>query len=1022
MMKKSVAFFLGLALSAAALVIAGCPTSTGNSLRNAAAPVITGQPESALYKVGDTALLRVTAQAPDGGVLSYQWFAHAGDAEPQAVPDGTASVYNPPTGEVSTKAYHVLVTNTNNGVSGLKTAALASATAEITVIPASVGAGWTAAANGANNTASSTAIAFRFTEAVADLTAEDITLADGSGSVTKGDLTGGGKDWSLGVTVEKAGDVTVSIARTGVAEGPQTVAVYKEGETVTLSYTATADGADGTTTSTGIALSFSGAVTGLSADAITLTNGTGSVAKGDLTGSGQLWSLGITVESQGTVGVAVNKEGIETAAKTVTVYKAGSADIAYDVTADGTAGTATTTSLAFAFSADVAGLAAGDLAVTNGTGVVTAGALTGSGKNWSLAVTVETAGNVTVAVTRTGIVAASKPVTVHKAGSETPEDTAYEVTANGTADSVTTTSLAFVFSADVAELAVADLTVTDGTGAVTKGALSGSGKDWTLAIDSVASAGNVTVVIAKAGIQDEVKTVAVYKAPIAYNVTANGAANVTTTTALTLTFAEAVSGLAAADITVTNGTGAVAKGALSGGGTGWTLAITAVTGAGDVTVSIGKAGIAGGGKTVTVHKGPSLTADIAFAGEEYSSGTQFDGEAWTGWETAAETWTLTALERGTVYFAVEKEASQTITVGGTDAAKVNMAESGSVDGLSASATLPVFTVDTQALLFKEGNRSFTLEVSETGALPKTVTVTLSVEINLTGAALFTVDRTSGWQGFSDDHPLTGEETLERLDNTESQAAFTGLVEAITWVNANAEANTEYLIRVERNEIDLPQIHITPTEGNVTLRLRGYNEPRILKHNGGAYSSAVIGGTYSSDGGFINIGILAATGTPPKRTLVLDDNITVNGVGAGNPAYMRYKSLIAVHKNALLVTRKGSEITGFVGRDISGCSPIQVSGTFYPGTVSSVPDRLHGYVRIEGGSITYCTVNTQYNHLISFTYEEDWTNPGAFYKAESTGDNTLVFSNNNSNMLCFNTYQHASLTTYPLTDNNVLSKP
>jgi len=85
-----------------------------------------------------------------------------------------------------------------------------------------------------------------------------------------------------------------------------------------ITYTATADS---TANTTGITLTFSNAVTGLTVSDITIANGTGIVTKGDLTGSGTSWSLGVTVEAAGNITVSISKSGIEAAAKTVTVYR-----------------------------------------------------------------------------------------------------------------------------------------------------------------------------------------------------------------------------------------------------------------------------------------------------------------------------------------------------------------------------------------------------------------------------------------------------------------------------------------------------------------------------------------------------------------------------------------------------------------------------------------------------------------------------------------------------------------------------
>jgi hypothetical protein len=107
-------------------------------------------------------------------------------------------------------------------------------------------------------------------------------------------------------------------------------------------YTVTANGAAGTTTSTAITFSFSAAVTGLTADNITVgkTGDTGSVTKGALTGADQTWTLALTsVTTAGNVMVSISKTGIESAEKTVAVYKAAGAPPASDTLNAGLIGT-----------------------------------------------------------------------------------------------------------------------------------------------------------------------------------------------------------------------------------------------------------------------------------------------------------------------------------------------------------------------------------------------------------------------------------------------------------------------------------------------------------------------------------------------------------------------------------------------------------------------------------------------------------------------------------------------------------
>jgi alpha-tubulin suppressor-like RCC1 family protein len=84
--------------------------------------------------------------------------------------------------------------------------------------------------------------------------------------------------------------------------------------------------------------------------------------------------------------------------------------------------------------------------------------------------------------------------------------------------------------------------------------------------------------------------------------TANGAANITTTDTLTLTFSQAITGLSAADLTVTGAT----KGALSGAGPSYTLAVSGIAAEGaSVTVAVANpAGysITPSSLSTTVHK------------------------------------------------------------------------------------------------------------------------------------------------------------------------------------------------------------------------------------------------------------------------------------------------------------------------------------------------------------------------------------------------------------------------------------
>jgi hypothetical protein len=119
------------------------------------------------------------------------------------------------------------------------------------------------------------------------------------------------------MTVSITGTLTTVPAVTTATESG-TLASLSSGD---ITYSVTPSGSPNTTA---INFSFSASVTGLSTNDITITNGTGSATKGSLSGSGTSWSLGVTAGSAGTVTVKINKTGIESASKPVTISKGGS--------------------------------------------------------------------------------------------------------------------------------------------------------------------------------------------------------------------------------------------------------------------------------------------------------------------------------------------------------------------------------------------------------------------------------------------------------------------------------------------------------------------------------------------------------------------------------------------------------------------------------------------------------------------------------------------------------------------------
>jgi hypothetical protein len=122
---------------------------------------------------------------------------------------------------------------------------------------------------------------------------------------------------------------TVNISEFKDAEGNEMVADSTHSFTTMLipvSFTAVqTGGTSGTADSTGIVITFDSAVTGLTASDIIITNDTGSVTEGALSGSGTTWTIALSdVETEGDVTVSITDFGlynVTTGAQTVAVYK-----------------------------------------------------------------------------------------------------------------------------------------------------------------------------------------------------------------------------------------------------------------------------------------------------------------------------------------------------------------------------------------------------------------------------------------------------------------------------------------------------------------------------------------------------------------------------------------------------------------------------------------------------------------------------------------------------------------------------
>jgi len=222
------------------------------------------------------------------------------------------------------------------------------------------------------------------------------------------------------------------------------------------------------------------------------------------------------------------------AGETGTIQRIPIPPLATDVTftavqTGGTSGTADSTGIKLTFSTAVTGLAASDISVTNDTGAVTVGSLSGSGNTRTIALTAVTAqGNVRVSVSNFGtfnVTTATQTVAVYKNTAVPPTDVTFTaVQTGGTSGTVSSTGIVLTFSLPVAGLTTSNVTITNGTGSATKGLVTGSGTTWTVVLLSVTTQGNVTVAVSNFGsfnVTGGAKTVMVYassSAPIVYDI------------------------------------------------------------------------------------------------------------------------------------------------------------------------------------------------------------------------------------------------------------------------------------------------------------------------------------------------------------------------------------------------------------------------------------------------------------------------------------------------------------------------
>ncbi|MDR2671224.1 MAG: hypothetical protein LBC26_05845, partial [Oscillospiraceae bacterium] len=311
------------------------------------------------------------------------------------------------------------------------------------------------------------------------------------------------------------------------------------------------------------------------------------------------------------------------------LYQRNIAPATFSAAANGDAETSTS-QITLTLSTAVAGLTAANITLTPaGAAVIGTPATSDGGTTWTVPVSGIVAGAAAVGVQVPGYAFTASPADADKITLYAGATALYEVSANGS-PTETSNRIDITFDKPVAGLTAADITLSP-AGAAEKGVLTGSDKNWSLQLFN-AQAGEVAVAIGNIpnfvivphtpGVSD--RTVLSKRPPdvVKFSAAADGDAGAKVqSTQIDITFDTAVTGLTAAAVGVSPDD-AVVKGALTGGGTSWTLALTSIAVTKEIRLSIADfadytfvPAAADADRTTVVYVKP----DLAFTGNEWNT-------------------------------------------------------------------------------------------------------------------------------------------------------------------------------------------------------------------------------------------------------------------------------------------------------------------------------------------------------------------------------------------------------------------
>ncbi|MCD9118211.1 Ig-like domain-containing protein [Pseudomonas bijieensis] len=719
---------------------------------------------------------------------------------------------------------------------------------------------------------------------------------------------------------------------------PASVAnVYGDGGTINTNYvpdetppTATVVVANTSLNSGGtstVTITFSEAVTGLTAADLTVQNGTvGSFTSGDggITWTGTLTAASniadttnvITLNNTGVADLAGNA-GVGTTLSNNYVVNDTVAPTASIVVSDTALRVGETSVVTITFSEAVSGFTAADLTVANGS--ISGLSSSDGGITWTATLTPDAAITDTsnlIVLDNTGVADLNGNAGVGTTNSnnyaiDTLRPTATIVVAD-TALSVGETSLVTItFNEAVSGFTTADLTVANGT--VTGLSSSDGGITWTGTLTPSASVSDTSnlITLANTGIADlsgntgtgttDSNNYAIDTLrPTATIVVADTALNIGETSLVTITFSEAVSGFTLADLTVANGS--LSGLSSSDGGITWTATLTPSSSITDATNLIvlantgivDAAGNAGSGTTSSNNYAvdtvrPTATivvADNALRVGETSLVTITFNEAVTGFTTADLTvanGTITGLSSGdggitwTGTLTPSASVSDTTNLVTLDNTGVADAAGNAGSGTTDSNNYAIDTVRPTATI---------VVADSTIGIGETTVVTITFSEPVTGFTLADLTVANG--------SLSGLSTSDNITYTATFTPSVGVNDATNLVTLNntgvadGAGNTgsgttdsnNYLVDTLRPTATIVVADTALSVGETSLVTITFSEAVSGFDNSDlSVANGTLSAVSSSDGGFT----WTATFTPALGVTDTSNVITLNNTGVSDAA-------------------------------------------------------------------------------------------------------------------------------------------